>query len=292
MRLGLGTVQFGLDYGVSNPNGKTPLREVERILALAASYGIEILDTAPLYGSSEEVLGQILLSSHPFSIVTKTPQFEKPYITDKDAHCLNRTFLSSLEKLKQNHIYGLLIHHADDLLAQNGHLLMEKLHELKSLGLVQKVGVSVYTTSQVKRILARFSVDIVQLPFNVLDQRMSSEGCLTLLKEAGVEIHARSVFLQGLLLIQPDRLPAYFAKVKPHLERYHGYLQGHRLSPVQAALGFVMGVKELDIVLCGVTDCRELEAILSEVSLPPNMDGLKAFVIEDPAVLNPSNWLL
>ncbi len=292
MKLGLGTVQFGQNYGVSNSQGKTPLSEVERILDLAAAHGIRVLDTAPAYGTSEEVLGQVLSSVHRFVIVTKTPKFPGTQITNQDADILESAFLDSLRKLRQSQIYGLLIHDANNLLAPGCELIVDKLLELKRRGLVQKIGFSAYTPAQVKQILAKFIVDIVQIPFSVLDQRMRLEGCFRQLKQSGIEIHARSVFLQGLLLMQPDSLPSYFAGIKTHLERYHRLIRDRGLSEVRAALGFAMNTEELDVVLCGVTSCQELVALTSEMNLPFNGDGLQDFVIEDPTILNPSRWLL
>ncbi len=191
MKLGLGTVQFGQNYGVSNSHGKSPLSEVERILDLAALRGIRVLDTAPAYGTSEEVLGHLLSCVHRFLIVTKTPKFPGRQITNRDAEILESTFLDSLRKLRQSQIYSLLIHDADSLLAPGSELLVDKLLELKRRGFVQKIGFSAYTPVQVKQILARFTVDIVQIPFSVLDQRMRLEGCLKQLKQSGIEIHAR-----------------------------------------------------------------------------------------------------
>jgi len=205
---------------------------------------------------------------------------------------LESTFLDSLRKLRQSQIYSLLIHDADSLLAPGSELLVDKLLELKRRGFVQKIGFSAYTPVPVKHTLARFTVDIVQIPFSVLDQRMRLEGCLKQLKQSGIEIHARSVFLQGLLLMQPDRLPSYFAGIKTHLERYHRHVRDRGLSKVRAALGFAMNTEELDVVLCGVTSCQELIALISEMNLPYNGDGLQDFVIEDPAILNPSSWSL
>lgn len=290
MKIGLGTAQFGMNYGVSNREGKSPAEEVSRILDVAARNKIHVLDTAALYGTSEDILGKTLPRDHHFSIVTKTPGFNKDRITSSEAWLLENTFERSLAKMGQPAIYGLLIHNADDLLRDGGHLLMEKMLDIKRRRLVKKVGVSVYTGQQVDRILDMYEPDIVQLPINVLDQRLLTGGRLAKLKSAGVEIHARSVFLQGLLLMDPETLPPYFYPFREHLGNYHEAIRRQGVSAVQAALGFVAGLDEVDVVLCGVNNQRQLLEICLLADKPVDSEMLARFALSDVSVLNPSLW--
>ncbi len=236
MKIGLGTVQFGTPYGISNTTGQTPEQEVHRILTTAASHGIRTIDTASLYGDSEQVLGRQLSVDHVFRIVTKTPRFDRACISAEDGKHLKKVFDQSCSYLRQQTVYGLLVHNADDLLTSSGAYLMDAMSELKSEGRVSKIGASVYSASQIDRILERFSIDLIQLPINVLDQRLIKSGHLAALKHKDVEVHGRSVFLQGMLLMDPDRLPAHFAVVKPLLVDYFRELDKLRIGPVQAAL--------------------------------------------------------
>ena len=158
-RLGVGTVQFGVDYGVSNTEGRTPPDEVFRILDQAMRAGIRVLDTAASYGDSERVLGRVLFPGHPFRVITKCEAINRKRITRRDAFTLTTTFQRSLEHLNTNSVYGLLVHHADDLLAEEGELLFEAMQNLKSQRLVEKIGVSVYTEKQVDLILRSYSID-------------------------------------------------------------------------------------------------------------------------------------
>jgi len=290
MKIGLGTVQFGMDYGISNREGKSPAEEVSRILDVAARNEIHVLDTAAFYGTSEDILGKTLPRAHHFSIVTKTTGFNKDRITSSEARLLEKTFERSLAKMGQSAIYGLLIHNADDLLMDGGHLLMEKMLDIKRRGLVKNVGVSLYTGRQVERILDMYVPDIVQLPINVLDQRLLSGGHLAKLKAAGVEIHARSVFLQGLLLMDPETLPPYFDPIREHLGNYHKTIRRQGVSAVQAALGFVKGLDEVDVVLCGVNNHRQLTEICHLANKPVDSEILAGFAIWDNSILNPSLW--
>lgn len=290
MKLGLGTVQFGVDYGISNQGGRTSPQEAGRILSLAETLGIAVLDTAPLYGTSEEVLGSVLPAGHRFRIVTKTPKFPRPKIEARDAAELKTVFRRSLEKLGAKSVHGLMIHDSDDLLRPGGELLVEAMEELKADGLASRIGASIYTGGQVDGLRSRFSrrLDILQAPVNILDQRLISSGRLKALKADGWEIHARSVFLQGVLLMDPSDLPPHFGSVRGRLEDLRAFLDGKGVAPLRAALGFVAGLAEVDSVVCGVNTADQLNELGSACS-PLDLD-LAGFSISDESILNPSLW--
>jgi len=291
MKIGLGTVQFGLDYGISNQGGRTSEAEVAKILALAGTLGITVIDTASLYGESEKALGCALPKRHPFKVVTKTIRFDKNKVTADDALLLERAFRESLSKLRCNSVYGLLFHNANDLLADGGGLLYDTLLSLKVSGAVEKIGVSVYTAQQLDEVIARYRIDLVQLPLNVLDQRLFLSGHLAALKRAGIEVHVRSSFLQGLLLMDPERLTPHFYSVRQHLFEYNDFLRAKGLTRLQGALGFVCGLGEVDSVVCGVNDHLQLEEICCNCRpLPSSM--FSRFGLTDPAILDPSKWVL
>lgn len=290
MKIGLGTVQFGLDYGVSNKGGKTPVEEVKRIIEAAAQNNVRVIDTAALYGTSEDALGMALPARHGFDIVTKTIKFGNAAIGDEDAAALESAFARSLSRLKASSVYGLMMHDADDLFKDGGGRLFEKMVELKEAGLVKKIGASVYTAGQIDRLLSGFSIDLVQLPVNVLDQRLIRSGHLAKLRSAGVEVHGRSAFLQGLLLMDPDGLPPFFEPVKEDLRRYHAFLEREKISPVHGAIGFVTGIDEIDTVVCGVETKDQLLDILK--ARPLSEAVFDAFAISDERMLNPAKWTL
>lgn len=289
MKLGLGTVQFGLDYGISNQNGITTEEEVGKILEIADCQKIRVIDTAAQYGNSEEVLGRTLPQKHKFKIVTKTHRVGADKITDLQMDCVEKTFYQSINHLRTSSVYALLVHHADDLLADNGEKIMQKLMEFKQRGLIEKAGVSIYTGDQIEKVLDKYPIDIIQLPINVLDQRLIKGGYLKRLKEAGVEIHARSVFLQGILIMNPEQLPAHFDSIKPHLVRYQNMIRERGLQPVQAAFGFVAGLPEIDHVICGVNNHLQLKELCAIHSVQ-NYEDYKDYSVKDESILNPSLW--
>lgn len=283
-KVGLGTVQFGLPYGVSNTRGQPAPAEVRSILELAQDRGVRTLDTAAQYGSSEAVLGQTLAAGHRFEIVTKAP----PGVTaDTVAACLER----SLALLRQAGVHGLMVHHADDLTPE----LAARLLELKAQGLVKRVGASIYDARQVEQLLTHRGLDLVQVPVSLLDQRLVDSGHLARLKDAGFEVHARSVFLQGLLLMPQESIPEALASVRPHLERLRSRAAAAGFSMMQAALGYVLGLQHVDRVVVGVTARDELLEILAAVEALPPLTGALPELAEgaaylDEAILNPARW--
>lgn len=289
MKIALGTAQFGLDYGISNQDGQTSLSEVAEILDAAKQFHVKVIDTAALYGNSEMVLGNNLSSDNSFKLVTKTISIDSDSITSKDADRLESAFLVSLASLRCASVFGLLIHHAEDLLVEGGERLMERLVALKLSGRVAKIGVSVYTADQVDRLLERYELDLMQLPMNVLDQRLLAGGQLRRLKSRGVEVHVRSAFLQGILLMEPATLPAHFASVRAHLLCYHDFLKERGISPVRAALGFLASLDDIDAIVCGVNNHRQFIEICQSSAPLPGID-FSQFALTDTAILNPSLW--
>jgi aryl-alcohol dehydrogenase-like predicted oxidoreductase len=289
MKIGLGTVQFGLDYGISNDRGRTGPDEVARILKIARAHGIDVLDTAPAYGTSEAVLGTCHAAMTGFRIVTKTPRFDPANLPGDNADALENSLRASLERLATTSVYGLLFHRTSDLWSPGGDLLMARARACRAAGLVQKLGVSVYNAQEIDAILDLPGIDLVQVPINVLDQRLLASGHLDRLKAAGIEIHARSVFLQGLLLMEPTALPPALANARRPLEAFRANAHQRSLSPLEAALGFVLGVPQIDVALCGVNDAAQLQTICGRVTaLPP--EEFAGLAQADPALLDPSQW--
>lgn len=294
MKIGLGTVQFGQNYGVSNKQGVTPEDEVREILAFAWGNGVTLLDTATLYGSSEVVLGRSIPPHASFKIVTKTPVFEQTKINKNDATKLKDIFRSSLDKLKQPNLYGLLVHHAVDVLKDGGQYLWDGMQDLKEMGLVQKIGTSLYSPLELNRFLEKYKPDIVQTPINVFDQRMIQNGHLQHLNGLGVEIHSRSVFLQGLLLMAPEELPVHFHSIRNLMLRYRETLQKQDINPLNAALTFVYRQPEIDYVIVGVnnqTHLKEILEVIQDMDLLRHID-FSMYAVNEEAIINPSLWSL
>jgi aryl-alcohol dehydrogenase-like predicted oxidoreductase len=286
-KIALGTVQFGIDYGVNSVNGQVRPEEVKKILSYARSKDIDLLDAAPVYGISEKILGRMNISN--FKVVTKTRHFDSFEIKNKDVKLLNNDFHHSLKDLKQDSIYGLLVHNADDLLKPGAEKLFDQLQELKQAEKIVKIGVSVYDHSQLQSILDNFDIDLVQLPFNILDRRMIDSGMLATLRSKGTEVHVRSIFLQGLLLMSEQNRPDKFNRWSSLWKIWHEWLNDNQITAVEAAIRHAVSTPEISKVLVGVDTADQLNEIFIALSgfLPKIPDELS---IDDVDLLNPSNW--
>jgi aryl-alcohol dehydrogenase-like predicted oxidoreductase len=257
---------------------------------VAEAQGVRVIDTAALYGDSENVLGQTLAPELGFDLVSKTPAFSWDRIDDNDAKKLETTFLESLSKLRRPAIYGLLVHQVDCLFATGGRLLMDKMVELKQRGLVRRIGVSVYSGQQIDRVLDQYRVDLVQLPVNVFDQRLLQSGHLRVLQRAGIEVHARSAFLQGLLLMDPRHLPPHLHCAIAQLSAFQRAAERLGLSPMQAALRFVVALAEVSCVICGVNNHHQLQEICAAEQRDPRPEDWSRFALDDEGIVDPTKW--
>lgn len=288
MKLALGTVQFGLNYGISNSDGQTAFDEVARILGVAAAGGVAVLDTAAAYGQSEEVLGRALSARTDFRLVTKLPSVGGSHIGAKQLATAQSNFEQSLVRLGRSAVYGLLLHRADDLLLEGGEELYHLLLGLKQAGLVKKIGVSAYAPEQIDGLLDRFPLDLVQVPLNVFDQRHLSR--LPVWKSRGMEIHTRSAFLQGLLLMELEAVPTWLTAAITPLRKYRRSIAEWNQTPLQAALAFVKGVETVDQVVVGVTSVEQLKEVLSAYHSAGDGPDFRAHSLDDLNILDPSRW--
>ena len=277
-KLALGTVQFGLDYGITNQNGQVTIKEVKGILDFSKENGIDVLDTASGYGNSEKVLGEVGVDN--YQIITKTISLKNGVDKVIDG------FYQSLNDLSQKQVEGLLIHNIQDIENKQFSALFNKLNELKQQGLIKKIGFSTYTPEQVNFLLENFDFNIIQVPFNVFDTRLIQSDQLQVLKSKGVEVYARSVFLQGILLNFND-LPKYFKTWKKQFNEYQTMVKESEMSLLEYALNFALSTQEVDKVLVGVDSKKQLEEIVHSVKKHGNSDP---YPISDMNLLNPSMW--
>ena len=286
-KLALGTAQFGMDYGIGSSPGKVNISEVKKILEYAKLTNIDMLDTASAYGKSEKILGE--LNVDEFKVVTKTRHFNIPKITDDALNLLNRDFEKSLKDLKLDSIYGLLIHHADDLMNPGASKIIEFIHNLKKTNKIRKIGVSIYENKHLSFVLENFDIDLVQLPLNIFDRRLIDNGMLKLLSQKGLEVHARSIFLQGLILMGDSSRPRKFDRWDSLWKSWSEWLNDYKISPLEASIRYAMSFSEISKVLVGIDSINQLIEIVDAASgvLPPIPNDLYT---NDSLLLNPSNW--
>jgi hypothetical protein len=285
VKLALGTAQFGMSYGIANTGGQVLPSEVKLMLQQASASDIDILDTAIVYGESEMRLGQIGIEN--FKVVTKLPAVPKAHLDIKE--WVKFEFEGSLSRLGVSNVYGLLLHRSDELLGPSGRELYKALNLLKQRGLVKKIGVSIYSPNELQLLKTDFNFDLVQAPFNIIDQRLFNSGWMQRLKNDGVEIHTRSAFLQGLLLMKEADIPSKFSPWKYLWKQWHDWLSENNVSALQGALTFALSFPEIDRVVVGADSHHQLMEIINAANNLLNND-LPNLVCADENLINPTNW--
>ncbi len=290
-KLVLGTVQMGLPYGVMNGRKPIDRDEIGQILGLAWASGIDTLDTAASYGNAERLIGEAKPNEAVFGIISKTPGLEADTADETNIRRVSDHVQKSLDDLRIDCLDGLLVHHPGDLLGSLGCRLFAELSRLKTRDIVRRIGVSVYDPATLMAIVDRFPIEIVQLPLNVLDQRFANTGVISELAQNGIEIHARSVFLQGALIADVARLPTTIAKAKDAISHFQENAKEQDLAPVEAALSFVNQCEGVRCIVVGVDSSAHLRDIVTsfEKARAVSFDGV-GLSVDDPEVVDPRRW--
>jgi aryl-alcohol dehydrogenase-like predicted oxidoreductase len=286
-KFALGTVNFGLDYGISSTSGYISPEEVKKVLNYASSKDINFLDTAYDYGVSEKILGKSNILD--FNVITKTRNFENLSTNDDHLRYLKNDFESSLSNLKLDKVYAVLIHNSEDLLKPYAKKLFDELKYLKKSKKIKKIGVSVYDYIQLQSIIDRFDIDIVQIPINIFDKRMIESGMIDKLKKKNIEVHARSIFLQGLLLMSEKNRPTKFNNWNSLWKLWDEWLSDNKITALEATTRYALSLTSISKIVVGVDNKCQLEEIIlaSKGKLPQIPNELST---NDVDLLNPSNW--
>jgi aryl-alcohol dehydrogenase-like predicted oxidoreductase len=293
IRLGLGTAQFGSNYGITNAQGQVVPPVATAIVERAHTAGVRLFDTAALYGDSEGVLGDTLGPYSDVAIVTKTPKFGDLANVNLAVTRLKDSFSHSLSALKRPQVYGLLAHDAADLLGPLGAVLWDALEELKDAGRAKRIGASVYTGEQVDQLLEKLPLELVQVPINAVDHRLVRGGQLRRLAERGVEVHARSCFLQGLLLLDPERIEQRFAPLAERVRALNDLYRAKSLTPLEGSLAAVLRYPEISRIIIGVTSAAEFDAIIAsyaKATIAGAEIDCARFAIDDAKIISPPLW--
>lgn len=284
-KIAIGTAQFGLPYGISNSGGQVSRANTASILSLAREFGVNTLDTAIAYGESEKVLGEIGIPG--WKIISKLPGL--PDTVVDVANWVDVQVAGSMRRLKTNRLHALLLHRPGQLLAPRGEQLYRALIAQQARGAIEKIGISIYEVSELDQLIPRMHFDVVQAPFNVFDARMVDSGWMGRLADTGCELHVRSVFLQGLLLMSSINRPPQFDRWHRLWTNWDAWLHDSGLTPLQACLRHALSMPGIAKVVLGMDTTMQLEQILvaAQGDLPQIPDALK---ICDPELLNPALW--
>jgi aryl-alcohol dehydrogenase-like predicted oxidoreductase len=282
-KLIIGTAQFGSDYGVANQRGKVACHEVERILDKAQSVGCRYLDTAAIYGDAEKLLGDIGVGD--WNIISKVN-------VPKQVDCIASEFLQnavekSLDRLKVNKLFSILIHNTQELNEEALSCVLRQGEELKGKGLVDTIGLSVYPNAFPKIERMREFVSIIQAPFNPFDHRIRATKFNS--PSHNFEFHARSIFLQGLLLMQSTQRPSYFNKWSKELSAWDSLVSNSSYSAQAICLNHALSADFINKVVIGVDGFDQFEELLTCYELFKDYIGC-SFVSKELGLIDPFRW--
>lgn len=281
----IGTVQFGLDYGVTNVNGQIPFGEIQQILDIAKINGILSLDTAAEYGKSEEVLGKAGVTD--FKIYSK---LRKINIFDDLETLLRKEIASSLHLLGQTSLEGFYIHDPNVLRSESAEKIYASLQRMKEKGYFKKLGLSIYNPEDYIPLHKKFKVDLLQFPINIFDQRFKNNAHVYDWKEEGVELHGRSIFLQGVLLKKLKELPDYFKRWNSLFQKKENWRESQNLNHLSSCLYPLLSCDLLDKIVFGIDGVNSFIEILESLKHFYKIDLPKDLGIEDPNLIYPYLW--
>jgi aryl-alcohol dehydrogenase-like predicted oxidoreductase len=291
-QLCLGTAQFGLPYGITNTAGQVPEAEVARLLAQLEGAGFRWLDTAQAYGNAEEVLGRNWPKSHNLRVISKLPAQPQEAFTVEDAVVWEQAFRLSCESLGLKNLDSLLLHSPPDLRKPGAAYLEDWLFGLRQRGLVKRLGVSIYAADDLQGLNPAL-LDIVQLPLSLFDQRLLEDGTVNFLHSSGTALHARSLYLQGLLLTPAHKWPNWATPdALSHHQRLEALARERGCRLIDLALGFAKDQTELEAVVLGLCNTQELTELRDSWSIPsPWQEGeWQSWGLQDRQIFDPRCW--
>ena len=281
----IGTAQFGLDYGIANSVGKMKINEIKKIINYARNNNIKNIDTAHAYGDSEQRLGKVGIKD--FNVIIKLPATKPTYPYDK---WVKKSLNSSFKKLKINKADTVLIHNAKFLLnPRMGIKIYKELKKYKNKNIINNIGVSLYSISDLKKIIKKYQIDTVLISLNIFDQRILNKEIINILKKKQIKIYTRSTFLQGLLLMPKDKLPLKFNRWKKKFNMWFNELKIKKVNAYDACLNFVLQNKDVDKTLIGIDDFEQFKDIFKDKpKFKINYDKFNSNQIN--RLINPAKW--
>ena len=295
MRLCLGTVQFGMDYGVQG-GSRPSVQDAVAMLDFAVHNGIDAIDTASAYGTAEEVIGEFLsrrtVKRAAIQIISKfgTGIFKGADVAEYP-QLLSDAAKSSLKRLRTDYLDAYICHVPT---AAGDAAVVEAMAALKESGLVRHVGFSVYETPEAMACLDADEVDFVQAPFSVFDQRMKSSGALAKAAAKGVDVHTRSAFVQGLMLMPPESIPSHLAATKPYVAELESLCREHGITRRMLAIAYVKAQPEISHLVFGVDNMVQLKEIINDFNqtIPSDVvaDIAARFASVPVDIFMPNKW--
>lgn len=291
----LGTVQFGMKYGINNTLGQPSWEKSFEMLDTAIDKGINVIDTARAYGEAEEILGRYFKTRKNQNKVKVISKLRPNVINDgeKDVSgVVKRELEDSFNRLNLDSLDGYLLHTPEYIYNED---ILNALLKVKADKLVSNIGVSIYDIAEGEQAIKTGIVDYIQLPYSILDQRGAKTHFIERAKKAGITIYARSAFLQGLFMMSKDRIPEYLKDVVPYLNTFEGLLEKYNIGRIEALINFVKQESGVDYLVFGVDTNEQL---LEDIEVFNNTQVPEEFINEvkskfndiEKSIIFPSLW--
>lgn len=294
-RLCLGTVQFGLDYGINNKRGKPTKANVFEMLDIAIDRGIRVFDTAVAYGNAEELLGEYIISrgyKNKMNIISKL----RPNLIDESCkdpqYIVEEEIKKSMIRMNIDVLDGYLLHTPTNFYNQG---IMEGLSRSKEKGLVKNIGVSIYEYNHAMDVVKSGIVDYIQVPYSIFDQRMENGDFFEQVRKNNVKVFARSAFLQGLITMNSNEIPEYLNHAKRYLKMYDEIIKKYGITRIEGAINFVYNNPNVDFLVFGVDNKQQLMQdidIVKKISIKDEfIQDIKEILSNvEKSIIFPSLW--
>jgi aryl-alcohol dehydrogenase-like predicted oxidoreductase len=288
MKLIFGTAQLDRNYGINKENNFMTNKNLSKILKILKQNKINFIDTAPTYKNAEIKLGKNKLNK--FNIVTKIPSLKKVK-KNNIKNFITKGINESLKNLKIKKFYAIILHDCNDLI-NNPHkeLIFRELNQLKNNGKALKIGFSCYDTSDIRIILKNYKIDMIQCPCNVFDQKILENKMLLLFKKKKIEVHLRSIFLQGLLLTDIKKINFIRPNWRKYFLKWDIFLKKNKIEKLEACINFVTNIKGNFKILIGFNNIKELKEIIFSVEKRRKKLNYKNLRTNDLSLIRPYNW--
>lgn len=281
-KLGLGSGQFVLDQ--TSVRSRPAVAEVRDILSVAARSGLSMFDVAGRSPQGETTIGEAMPKPLPFRVSISTIRADRgPDMVEAEIH-------AALRRLGVTQADCIFVPSAAELFGPHGLALWTRLQQLRDAGVCRRIGVAVFASDDPVGLARRFRPDVIQAPASLLDQRLLIDGTLATLAGMGIEVQLRSIFLNGLIFLPPDRAPNHLKAAASRISRARRLIAEGRSDPLQACLGFALSRPEASTVLVGVTSAAELQAVVAAAASPPPDLDWDEMAIDDPVALDPRQW--
>ena len=282
----LGSANFNQIYGIKKNFIKK--KEIKKSFNLALKNNIRMIDTSPLYNKSEKIIG--LLNNGKFKIISKIPKIPRNIKKKNIKKWVKLKVSNSLKNLKIKKFECLLLHNVDSLLSKNGNEIYKNIKNMKTIGLTNKIGISIYDFNILDKILKKFKFDLIQAPFNIFDQRLVTTGWLKKLKKRKIKVYVRSIFLQGILLLKHNQLPEKLKKLNKNLIIWENWLKKNKFKPLQVCISFVLNQRQLDGIVVGYNNKNQLNQILKQKKMKSSF-SIPNLNIRNRKLIDPRKWL-